>query len=156
MADLRKAFFDKLLEVAKKDEKVILITGDLGYSFIEKFQQELPKQYLNCGCMEQAMTGIGAGMALAGYKPYLYSGAIFILMRNYEQVRDDIAYNNLPVTIVGTKSSGFLGFTHNLQGTENVNDLLKNLPNIKAFYPETPEELSLAIEAEPTPKYIQL
>ena len=156
MADLRKPFFDKMCELAERDKDVILITGDLGYSFIEEYQAKFPKQYLNAGCMEQAMIGIAAGMAIAGKKPYVYSGAIFALMRPYEQVRDDVAYNNLPVTIVGTKASGFLGFTHNLRGTENVNDLLKNLPNIKAFYPETPEELSLAIEAEPTPKYIQL
>lgn len=156
MSDLRKPFFDKMCELAEKDKDVILITGDLGYSFIEEYQARFPKQYLNAGCMEQSMIGIAAGMAIAGKKPYVYSGAIFALFRPYEQIRDDIAYNNLPVTIVGTKASGFLGFTHNLQGTENVNDLLKNLPNIKAFYPETPEELSLAIEAEPTPKYIQL
>lgn len=156
MSDLRKDFWNLMCEIAEKDKDVILITGDLGYSFIEEYQAKFPKQYLNAGCMEQAMIGIAAGMAIAGKKPYVYSGAIFALMRPYEQVRDDVAYNNLPVTIVGTKASGFLGFTHNLRGTENVNDLLKNLPNIKAFYPETPEELSLAIEAEPTPKYIQL
>ena len=133
MIDLRKQFFDILLEMAKQDEKIILLTGDLGYSFCEKFQNELPKQFLNCGCIEQTMTGIGAGMALAGLKPYLYSNAIFILMRNYEQVRDDIAYNNLNVKLIGTGASGFLGFTHNLLGTENERDLLKNLPIIVLF-----------------------
>ena len=156
MSDLRRPFFDKMCEIAEKDKEVVLITGDLGYSFIEEYQRKFPEQYLNAGCMEQGMMGIAAGMAVAGKKPYVYSGAIFAVMRPYEQLRDDVAYNNLNVTVVGTKASGFLGFTHNLQGTENVNDLLKNLPNLKAFYPESEEELRLAIDAEPSPKYIQL
>lgn len=156
MSDLRKPFFDKMCEIAEKDKEVVLITGDLGYSFIEGYQRKFPEQYLNAGCMEQGMMGIAAGMAVAGKKPYVYSGAIFAVMRPYEQLRDDVAYNNLNVTVVGTKASGFLGFTHNLQGTENVNDLLKNLPNLKAYYPESEEELGLAIDAEPSPKYIQL
>ena len=154
MSDLRKAFFDEMCEIAKNDKDVILITGDLGYSFIEKYAEKYPDQFLNCGCMECSMIGIAAGMAIAGKKPYVYSGAIFALMRPYEFVRDDVAYNNLNVKIIGTGASGFLGFTHNLLGTENEEDLLKNLP-IKRFYPKNEEELKEALLSN-GPAYIRI
>jgi transketolase len=159
MSDLRKAFFDNMCDLAEKDKDVVLITGDLGYSFIENYIEKYPDQFINAGCMEQSMVGIATGMAQAGKKPYVYSGAIFILMRPYEQVRDDVAYNNMNVKLVGTKASGFLGFTHNLQGTENTKDLLKNLPNIESGYPESEEELKEFMNKTyllKVPTYIQL
>ncbi len=148
MPDLRKSFFNTLTEIAKNDNKVILITCDLGFSFYEQFQKELPKQFLNAGCIESAATGIAAGMAKSGLKPYLYSGSIFITMRNYEFIRNDIAYNNTNVKLVGTGASQFLGFSHNLMGTENEEDLLKNLPNLKRFYPKDEIELKQALTSK--------
>lgn len=141
MSDLRKAFWDTMCEIAEKDKDVILITGDLGYSFDKEYKERFPKQYLNAGCIEQSMIGIAAGMAIAGKKPYVYSGAIFVLMRPYEQVRDDIAYNNLNVKLIGTGASGFLGFTHNLGQTESESFLLSELPNIQQAFPENEEQL---------------
>lgn len=141
MSDLRKAFWNTMCELAEQDKDVILITGDLGYSFDKEYIERFPKQYLNAGCAEQSMIGIAAGMAIVGKKPYVYSGSIFVLMRPYEQVRDDIAYNNLNVKLIGTGASGFLGFTHNLSEIENENDLIKNLPNILAYFPQNEEQL---------------
>jgi len=144
MSDLRSQFFTELLKLAKKDKKIHCLTGDLGFSFVEEYQKALPGQFTNCGIAEQNMIGVAAGMAIKGKRPYCYSGLIFLLMRAYEQVRDDICYNNLPVKLVGTGASGFLGFTHNLQGTENEEDLLKNLP-IKRYYPKNTQELKDAM-----------
>ena len=145
MSDLRKDFWNLMCEIAEKDKDVILITGDLGYSFDVEFKKRFPNQYLNAGCAEQSMVGIAAGMALAGKKPYVYSGTVFLLMRAYEQVRDDVAYNNLNVKLIGTGASGFLGFTHNMGVLENEQDLLKNLPNIRCINAETPERLKIAL-----------
>ena len=139
--DLRKQFFKTLLDLAKKDKNIILLVGDLGFSFMEQFQKELPNQFINCGAIEQGMVGIAAGLALAGKRPYCYSGSIFMVMRPYEQVRDDVCYNNLNVKLIGTGASGFLGFTHNLENNENEEDLLKNLPNLQRYYPKTEKEL---------------
>jgi len=144
MSDLRKAFWNTMCEIAEQDKDVILITGDLGYSFDSEYIKRFPKQYLNAGCIEQSMIGISAGMALGGKKPYVYSGSIFLIGRAFEQVRDDIAYNGLNVKLCGTGASGFLGFTHNWQGTENEEDLLKNLP-IERYYPKDEEELKKAL-----------
>jgi len=147
MPDLRQPFFNTMSELAQ-DKSVMVLVGDLGYSFMEGYSIQRPKQFMNVGCIEQSMIGIAAGMARAGLKPYVYSGSIFLLMRAYEQVRDDIAYNNTNVKLVGTGASQFLGFTHNWEGKENEEDLLKNLPNLKRFYPETEEQLKQALTSE--------
>lgn len=141
--DLRKQFTTELIKLAEKDDKIILLTGDLGFNILEPFIEKFPKQYINCGIAEQNMIGIAAGLALGGYKPYVYSNQIFLIMRGYEMIRDEICFNNLDVKLIGTGASGFLGFSHNLEGTENIDDLLKNLPNIRICYPN---EETLEIE----------
>lgn len=148
MADLRKFFWKEILEIARKDKDVILLTGDLGYSFCEEFQKELPDQFINAGCAEQNMVGVAAGLARGGKKPYVYSNSIFLLSRANEFVRDDIAYPNLNVKLIGTGASGFLGFTHNLGQFENEHDLIGNLPNIQCIYLKDEGELVRALKLD--------
>jgi len=156
---IRKEFFKILYELAKKDKDIIFLTGDLGYSFFEYFQNKFPKQFINCGVIEQSMVGIAAGLALSGKKPYCYSTAPFLLYRALEQIRSDVCYQNLNVKFVGVSISGFVGFSHNLGGKENVEDLLKNLPNIKRYYPKAEKELKSALlkmYKSKNPAYISL
>lgn len=153
MSDLRKDFWEIMTEIADKD--TVVLTGDLGYSFLDVFKEKHPDKFINAGIAEQNMVGVGAGLALAGKKPYLYSGAIFLAIRALEQIRDDIAYPNLNVKLIGTGAAGFLGHTHNFEGTENIEDLLKNLPNIKLVKPQTPIELMRALVL-PGPYFIKL
>ena len=145
--DLRKLFFSHLLEIAKKDKNIVLFVGDLGYSFCEEFRKELPGQFINCGIAEQNMVLAAAGLSLTGFKPYCYSGVIFMAMRPYEQIRN-VCFNNLNVKFIGTGTSQFLGFSHNLQGTENIGDLFKHLPNIKYWEPKDEIEFNLAMHQE--------
>jgi len=143
--------------MARKDKDIILLTGDLGYNFIEEFQKELPDQFINCGIAEQNMVCVAGGLALAGKKPWCYSGTIFMLMRPYEQIRN-ICYNNLNVKFIGTGASQFLGFSHNMQGSENENDLLKNLP-IRLWNPESDMLLMVGMKEENNnkrPSFIRL
>lgn len=140
MNDTRKIFFDTMMKLAENDKDIIILLGDLGFSFYEEFEEKYPDQIINVGASEQNLVCLAMGLALAGKKPWCYSGAIFMVMRPYEQVRH-LAFNNLNVKLIGTKASQFLGWTHNLTGTENEEDLLKNLPNIQRFYPESEEEL---------------
>lgn len=138
----RQAFIEALTELAEKDPRIILVVCDVGFSYIEDFAAKFPKQFLNAGVTEQAATGICAGLALAGMKPYLYTMINFVCMRNYEQLRNDICYHNADVKLIGVQGSvhyKFLGFSHNLQNGENEEDLLRNLPNLERHYPETPE-----------------
>ena len=142
---MRRDFFEILSELAQEDKNVIFLTGDLGYSFFEDFQKKFPKQFVNCGIMEQSMVGIAAGLALAGKRPYCYSTTPFLVCRSLEQIRTDVCYQNLNVKFIGVSVSGFVGFTHNLEGQENEEDLLKNLPNIKRYYPKTEDEIREAV-----------
>lgn len=153
MSDLRKDFWEIMTEIADKD--TVVLTGDLGYSFLDVFKEKHPDKFINAGIAEQNMVGVGAGLALAGKKPYLYSGAIFLAIRALEQIRDDIAYPNLNVKLIGTGAAGFLGHTHNFEGKENIEDLIKNLPNIKLVKPQTPIELMRALVL-PGPYFIRL
>jgi transketolase len=155
MPDLRKAFFKEMCEIAEKDKSVVLLVGDLGFSFCEEYAQKYPDQFINAGCAEQNMIGFACGLALGGKKPYVYSGSIFLIARPYEFVRDDVCYNNLDVKLIGTGASGFLGFTHNWTGAENEEDLLKNLPNLTRVYPKDEEELKSALLVK-GPAYIRL
>lgn len=147
MLDLRKQFFEQMCELAEKDSDVILLIGDLGFSFMETYAIKYSGQFINAGCIEGAMVGIAAGLALGGKNPYVYSTAPFLVYRALEQIRDDVAYNNLNVKLIGTGASGFLGFSHNLMGTENEEDLFKNFPNIKRFYPKNESELREALSS---------
>lgn len=147
---MRKQFIEKLTELAAKDPKVILLIGDVGFSFLEKFQEQFPKQFINCGIAEQNMMGVASGLSRVGYKPYVYTMMNFILSRPNEQVRNDICYANANVKLFAVKGSEaykFLGMSHNLYGTEEQ-DYLKNWPNINTYFPEKEEEVSVMIQKE--------
>lgn len=122
---MRKPFIEKLTELAAKDPKVILIVGDVGFSFLEDFKAKFPNQFLNIGICEQAMMGVARGMSLLGWKPYVYSMINFIVFRPYEQVRNDLAWGNANVKLFGVKGSEayrFLGYSHNIYKAENKVD----------------------------------
>lgn len=141
---MRKTFVDTLSELARKDETVCLCVMDVGFSFIEDFEKEFPKQFYNFGVTEQSSMGIVAGMALAGLKPYLYSMIPFVTMRNFEQLRNDVCYHNANVTIIGVRGSKhykFLGFSHNPEPEEEDLLLIGHLPNISTYWPETKEKV---------------
>lgn len=158
---MRKAFIEKLTELALKDDKIILIVGDVGFSYIEEFGEQFPNQFLNAGVTEQSMMGLAAGMALAGWKPYVYSMIPFVLMRNYEQLRNDVCYHNANVKVIGVQGSKhykFLGFSHNIEPGEDLK-LLAPLPNIGAYIPASPEMVKEYMQMaynDPRPAYFRL
>lgn len=155
---MRKIFFDELCKLAEQDKDVLFLTGDLGYSFFEGFRDRYPKQFNNCGCIEQSMIGIAAGLSLAGKKPYVYSTIPFLLFRPFEQVRDDLAYQNMNVKLIGVAMSGFIGFTHEIAENEDVK-VIGHLPNFKIYIPKNEEELRKNIKTsyeEKGPAYIRL
>ena len=97
-----------------KDKDVWLLTGDLGYPWVEEYK---PKHFINCGVQEQNMIGIATGLALMGKEVYCYSGAVFLNYRCLEQIRD-AWMQGIDIKMVGTGHSGFLGFSHNFQEGE--------------------------------------
>ena len=132
---MRKAFVKALIELARRDKDICLLTGDLGYHVFEEFIKEFPDRFFNCGVSEQNMVGVSAGLALSGKKPYVYSIVPFVALRPFEQIRDDICYQNLNVKIIGVGggfSYGTLGSTHIV-----LEDLavMRTLPNMTVLCP---------------------
>ncbi|MCW3079343.1 transketolase C-terminal domain-containing protein [Segetibacter sp.] len=137
---MRTAFINQLIEEARKNDKVFLIVGDLGYSVVEPFVQQFPDRYLNVGVAEQNMAGFAAGLALEGYCVYIYSIGNFPTLRCMEQIRYDICYHNLNVKIVavgGGYSYGALGPSHH--ATEEIG-MLRTIPNMVVCAPGDPLE----------------
>lgn len=112
---MRNDFIDELVALAEKDERVMLLTGDLGFMVLEEFQQRFPERFINCGVGEQNMVGVATGLAEAGFVPFVYSIATFAALRPYEFIRNGPALHNLPVRIVGVGGGfdyGHNGITH--------------------------------------------
>lgn len=156
---MRTSFVLSLRHIMKKHKDVIALTADMGYSVFEDLQKEFPGRFLNTGVTEQSTVGIAAGLALSGYKVFVYAQAAFITMRCFEQVRLDVCYNNVNVKLVGT-AAGFslnqLGVSH--FALEDV-ALMRNLPNMTVFTPGDPLEARWATEQAYSlngPAYIRL
>lgn len=147
---MRKPFIEKLTELAEKDSSVILLIGDVGFSFLEDFKEKFPKQFLNCGIAEQNMMSMASGMAIEGLKPYVYTMSNFILLRPLEQLRNDICYTNANIKLFGVKGGAsykFLGMSHNLaDGEEDA--ILSTLPNLTSYFPKLEKETKELMEAE--------
>ena len=112
---MRLTFIEHLIEIAKTNKKIFLLVGDVGYNVVEKFEKNFPDRFLNVGVAEQNMTGLAAGLASEGYHVFTYSIANFPTFRCAEQIRNDIDYHNLPVTVVsvgGGVAYGNLGYSH--------------------------------------------
>jgi transketolase len=97
---MRDIFIEELISAAEENSSIRLIVGDLGYGVIESFRERFPNQFINAGVAEQNMMGMAAGMASEGLQVFVYSIANFPTFRCAEQIRNDVAYHKLPVTIV--------------------------------------------------------
>jgi transketolase len=156
---MRTSFVNVLIEQAKLDDKIFLLAPDMGFSVFEPFIEKYPDRFLNTGIAEQNTIGVAAGLALSGFKPYVYSIAPFILMRCYEQVRVDAAYMQTNIKIVGSGGGvayGPAGTTHHA-----IEDLAiaKVLPGMIVCAPADPIEARQIFEQSvcvDSPMYIRL
>jgi transketolase len=144
---VRGAFIGELTELARKDERITLVVGDLGFGVVVDFANELPNQFVNAGVAEQHMTGLAAGMAMGGRIALTYSIANFPVLRCLEQIRNDVCYHNANVKIVavgGGMAYGSLGMTHH--ATEDL-AVMRAMPNLVVIAPNDPVEAKLATRA---------
>lgn len=143
---MRNSFIDTIIDECTRRDDVFIISGDAGLGVFDQFKVEHPDRFLNLGIAEQNMISHAAGMALAGYKVYVYNIIPFVLYRCYEQVRNDICYQKLPVTLVGIGC----GLTYAMQGMTHysVEDLglARTLPNLRVFSPMDPVQAKLAAQ----------
>ncbi len=156
---MRNTFIRELIELAAVNDRIALIVGDLGFSVVEPFAERFPDRFINAGVAEQNMMGLAAGMASEGYHPFVYSIANFPTFRCAEQIRNDVAYHKLPVTVVavgGGLAYGNLGYSHHA-----VQDygLIRLMPNMLIAAPGDPMEVRACLHylvAHPQPSYLRL
>ena len=161
MLDKRKIFFEELIKLAEKDDKIVLIVPDVGFSFTEEFESKFPNRYFNFGVTEQSCVLIASALALDGWKPYVYSMINFVLFRPAEMVRNGIVHHKSNVKLLGVKGSEkykFLGWSHNLNHESEDVDFCKNI-GLDAFAPETEEDVRKVIQQtyqNNKPTYVRL
>ncbi len=156
---MRTAFIQELIRQARVHPRIFLVVGDLGYSVVEPFVEEFPDRFLNAGVAEQNMTSLAAGLASEGWHVFTYSIANFPTLRCLEQIRNDVCYHRLPVTVVAVGAGlayGNLGFSHH-----GIHDIaaLRPMPNLTLLSPADPGETSLAVRwlaENPGPSYLRL
>src|SRR5262245_66613485 len=118
---MRRAFVQTLTEIADRDSRILLLTGDLGYMALEPFAEKFPSRFFNVGVAEQNMIGLATGLAEAGFLPFVYSIVTFAALRPYEFIRNGPVLHRLPVRVVGVGGGfeyGTAGPTHH--GIEDV------------------------------------
>ena len=144
----RAAYGEALVELAEKYPKLVVLDADLASATMTKsFAAAYPDRFFDCGIAECNMTGIAAGMATCGLKPFTDTFAIFAAGRAYEQVRNSIGYPHLNVTVVGSHggvSVGEDGATH--QCIEDF-ALMRQIPGMLVCCPCDGHEMKLAVEA---------
>ena len=132
---MRSIFVDEVTKIAREDERVVFLMSECGFSVTEGFEAEFPDRFYNVGIAEQSLVGTAAGVALRGLRPIAYNMAMFLTMRAFEQIRVDIAYQNLPVILAGVGPGvgyGSAGTTHH--AIEDI-ALMRVLPNMTIVFP---------------------
>ncbi len=143
----KQAICEKLIEKGKKDKDIVVLTSDSrGSASMAPFADALPDQFVEIGIAEQDLVGQAAGLAAAGKKPFIASYAAFLSMRSIEQIKVDIAYSQVPVSVIGISggvSYGPLGMSHHA-----VQDIaaIRGIPNIDLIMPASPRESEAMVE----------
>jgi transketolase len=156
---MRTAFINKILDAGKARDDIFILSGDAGLGVFDRFKVDHPERFRNMGAAEQNTASFAAGLALTGAKVVIYNIIPFLLYRCYEQVRNDICYQDLPVVLAGIGS----GITYATQGMSHysVEDLglAQTLPNLVTISPADPVEAraaaTFALESR-SPVYVRL
>jgi len=151
---MRKEFSKQILKISS-DEKYVFLSGDLGFMALEEVREKYQDRFINCGVSEQNMVGVAAGMAKGGFTVFVYSIAPFVYARPFEQIRNDIAFNNLPVCLVGNGGGyayGYMGPTHHaLEDCAAMNAL-----GINVVVPAFNQDLHTIVRNITAPTYLRL
>jgi transketolase len=156
---MRAAFTRTLVELAERDPRIVLLTGDLGFMALEPFSERFPKRFFNVGVAEQNMVGLATGLAEAGFIPFVYSIVTFATLRPYEFIRNGPILHQFPVRIVGVGGGyeyGTAGPTHH--GLEDIG-VLRIQPGITVIAPADTEQIVTAMQATwdlPGPVYYRI
>lgn len=156
---MRKRFGELITEAMRSDDRVWLLSGDLGFYVLDQARQEFPNRFCNVGAAEQLMLGTAVGLAQSGLIPICYSITPFVIFRPYEYLRNYLNHEKCPVKLVGTgrgQDYGHLGFSH---WADDANVALDVFKNIEQYMPETEQELNSIWDAwiySKSPAYLNL
>lgn len=148
-----------IYQTALKNKRIYFLTGDLGHVYEKEFASIIPRQYANMGLSEQNMIGVAAGLALSGMKVFAYSITPFITMRCYEQIKNDLCYQNLDVTLIGIGGGLIYGPYGNTHCSIEDIAVMRVLPNMKVVCPANPldaEVLTKQLLEIKGPTYIRI
>lgn len=139
---MRKEFVAKVLQLMQQDERIVFITGDLGFGSFEIIEEQYKNRFYNVGIAEQNMIGLACGLGLAGKKIIIYSIANFTTLRVLEQIRNYLIYHDTHALIVnggGGFCYGQLGYTHH--AVEDVS-IMRSLPHIEIYAPYSADSIN--------------
>ena len=138
---MRKLFSELLHKEMSRDERVVLITGDLGYGLWDRIRIDYSDRFYNVGSSEQLMVGMACGFAMEGMKPICYSITPFLLYRPFELIRNYLDHEEIPVKLVGggrDDDYGYLGFSHWAKDDKKI---MSSFENITTIHPKDEKEL---------------
>jgi transketolase len=156
---LRIAFAQTLVELAQADERIVLLTADLGFGVLDEFARTHPQRFYNVGVAEANMVGLATGLAESGYIPFLYSIATFASLRPFEQWRNGPVLHRLPVRLIGIGGGfeyGTNGVTH--AALEDIG-VMRLLPGVQIVIPADQRQAQNALRATyaaPHPIYYRI
>lgn len=144
---MRTAFVRTLTDLARRDPRILLLTGDLGYTALEPFANACPERFFNVGVAEQNMVGVATGLAEAGFIPFVYSIAPFAVLRPYEFIRNGPIQHRFPVRVVGVGG----GFEYGTNGLSHIAledvAVMRTQPGIRVIVPADQRQASNALLA---------
>jgi transketolase len=156
---MRNSFAKEITLLADEDERIVLLSGDIGNRLFDEFKARHPDRFYNCGVAEANMIGVAAGLAMSGLRPVCYTIAPFLTYRCMEQIRVDLCYHRAPVTLVGTGAGlayASLGATHH--SCEEVG-MLRLLPGLTVMAPADEVEVRGCLRAalrDSKPAYLRI
>jgi transketolase len=156
---MRNAFADEVLQLAENDPRIVMLSGDIGNRLFDRFKARMPNRFYNCGVAEANMISMAAGLASCGLRPICYTITPFVTTRCLEQIKVDVCYHDMPVTIVGTGSGlsySSLGSTHH--SFEDI-AMLRVLPGMNVLAPADAHELRAALRwtfTQEKPTYLRI
>ncbi len=143
---MRKQFKNTLLELAKKDKRIILLFGDISVFLFKEFQEKYPKQFYNIGICENTIVSAAAGLSSQGYIPFVHTIAPFITDRSFEQIKLDLCYNDFPANIVTIGSTFDYAWDGPSHHTLSDIEMLRTLPNMELIVPGSAEEVDILMK----------
>lgn len=154
-----EVFSETLQALAEKDQQILAVTSDSrGSGKLVPFAEKFPDQIVEIGIAEQNLVGVAAGLAAMGKKAFAVSPACFLTARSLEQIKNDVAYSNNPVRLIGISagvSYGALGSTHHSLHDFAVVRAINNLPVVAPADAFETEEVIKYAAATDEPIYIR-